>query len=63
MRVFAIDISLCPLCGGRLRVIEDVTRPDLIRKILAHVNQQALPRMPPARANAHPTRPDLFVER
>ena len=62
-RVFNIDITLCPLCGGRLRVIEDVTNPDLIRKILAHIQKQAPPRKPPARANAHSTLQDLFVER
>jgi hypothetical protein len=31
-RVFAIDLSICPDCGGRLRVIADVTRPDTSRK-------------------------------
>ncbi len=32
-RVFAIDLSLCPHCGGRVRVIADVTRPDVIQRI------------------------------
>jgi hypothetical protein len=27
-RIFEIDITLCPLCGGQLRVIADVTDPD-----------------------------------
>lgn len=62
-RVFDIDITLCPLCGGQLRVIEDVTNPDLIRKILAHVQQQAPPPKPPACANPLPAHSDLFVER
>jgi len=31
-RVFAIDLCICPDCGGRLRVIADVTRPDIIRE-------------------------------
>ncbi len=61
-RVFNIDITLCPLCGGQLRVIEDVTDPNLIRKILSHVQQRAPPRKPPARAKPHQTTPDLFVE-
>ena len=44
MRTGAIDLSLCPRCGGRLRVIADVTRPDVIQRILAHVaKQQGLP--------------------
>jgi hypothetical protein len=62
-RVFEIDISLCPLCGGQLRVIADVTDPDLIRKILDHVNSRAPPRLPPRRTEAHQTPPDLFAER
>ena len=40
-RVFAIDLrrarGLCPHRGGRVRVIADVTRPDVIQRILAHV--------------------------
>jgi hypothetical protein len=42
-RVFAIDLSICPDCGGRLRVIADVTRPDAIREILQHVARQQAP--------------------
>ena len=42
---------------------EDVTDPDLIRKILDHRKQRAPPRRPPARAKPHQTTPDLFVER
>jgi hypothetical protein len=36
-RVFDIDISVCPLSGGTLRVIADITDitdPDTIRTIL-----------------------------
>lgn len=36
-RVFDIDISLCPRCGGRLRVIAEITDPAVIRTILDHV--------------------------
>ena len=42
-RVFDIDISVCPLCGGTLRVIADVTEPDAIQTILAHLRQRAHP--------------------
>jgi hypothetical protein len=42
-RVFDIDISVCPLCGGTLRVIADVTDPDAIQTILAHLRQRARP--------------------
>jgi hypothetical protein len=38
------DRSDCPVGGGRLRVIADVTQPDVIEKILGHVaRQQASP--------------------
>ncbi|MDC0069678.1 transposase [Gammaproteobacteria bacterium] len=42
-RGFDIDISVCPLCGGTLKVIADVTEPDAIQTILAHLEQRALP--------------------
>ena len=42
-RVFEFDITLCPHCGGRLRVIADVTDPAVIRKILDHIHQRAPP--------------------
>jgi hypothetical protein len=41
--VFDIDITNCPRCGGRLRVIADITDPDTIRKILNHVQQRGPP--------------------
>jgi hypothetical protein len=41
--VFDIDISVYPLCGGTLRVIADVTDPDVIQTILAHLKQRAPP--------------------
>lgn len=59
----SLDISLCPLCDGQLRVIEDITDPDLIRKILDHVNSQAPSRLSPRRANSYQTPPDLFADR
>lgn len=62
-RVFEIDITLCPLCGGQLRVIADITDPELIGKILDHVQKRAPPRLSPRRAEPHPNLPDLFAER
>ena len=38
-RVFDIDISVGPLCGGTLRVIAEVTDPDVIQSILAYFKQ------------------------
>ena len=42
-RVFNIDITLCPLCGGTMRIISDITDPDLIQKILDHLAAQPPP--------------------
>ena len=47
---------------GQLRVIGDVTDPDLIRKILDHVHSRTPPRLPHRRAESHQTPPDLFAE-
>jgi ribosomal protein S27E len=61
-RVFEIDITLCPFCGGQLRVIADITDPELIAKILDHVHSRAPPGLPPARAEPRTTPLDLFGE-
>ena len=42
-RVFNIDISTCPHCGGKLRIIADVTNPDVIEKILKHIAARGPP--------------------
>mgnify|MGYP001158134247 CR=1 FL=1 len=34
-RVFRIDVSVCPDCGGRMRVIAALTEPGSIRRCLA----------------------------
>ena len=39
-RVFEIDISVCPRCGGTLRVIADITDPDVIRTILDYLKHE-----------------------
>jgi hypothetical protein len=44
-RVFGPDVTRCPRCPGRLRVIAFVTRPDLVVRILSHLG---LPTLAPA---------------
>ena len=39
-RVFGIDIELCPRCSGKLRVIGALTDPDVIARIVRHVEQR-----------------------
>ena len=66
-RVFDIDITLCPLCGGQLRVIADITEPALITKILDHVQNRDPPRQAPlhslGRAPPHSDPNDRFAQR
>ena len=57
-RVFLIDITLCPHCGGTLRVIADVTEPALIERILAHVRKRGPPA--PRRAPRTPQHQNLL---
>ena len=51
-RVFEIDLSVCPRCGGKLRVIGEVTEPKGIARILEHresrQRHEHAPRAPPA---------------
>jgi len=35
--VFEIDVLACPSCGGRLKVVAEITDRDLARKMLEHV--------------------------
>ena len=44
-RVFKVDVTVCPKCFGRLRIIAAVTSPDAIRLILTHLGLS--PRPPP----------------
>ena len=57
-RVFDIDISVCPLCGGALRVIADVTDAHVIQTILAHLKQRA----PPGAAHRQTAQNDLYTD-
>ena len=43
-RVFAIDITTCPQCGGELKVIAAIVEVSAIKKILGHLD---LPDKPP----------------
>ena len=37
-RVFGIDIETCPACGGAVRIIASIEDPDVIEKILTHLD-------------------------
>ncbi len=40
---FNLEINRCPFCGGIMRVIADITDPDIIQKILDHIEAQPPP--------------------
>ena len=40
-RVFGIEIQDCARCGGKLEVIASIEEPEVIAKILAHLEKTA----------------------
>jgi hypothetical protein len=48
-RVYDIDVSVCPDCGGRLKVLAVITDPQVIISILAHLAKRVA-RAPPVAA-------------
>ncbi len=40
-RAFAIDIEPCTRCGGKLKVIASIEEPEVIARILAHLERMA----------------------
>lgn len=54
-RVFGIDIETCPACGGTVRIVACIEDPDVIEKILNHVEEKSPGSvsvgLPPSRAS------------
>ena len=44
---FGVEIDCCAGCGGRLKVIASIEEPELIAKILAHLQKTAPNQHPP----------------
>jgi hypothetical protein len=40
-RVFSIEIEGCARCGGKLRIIASIEEPQVIARILAHLEHSA----------------------
>ena len=40
-RVFGIEIEGCARCGGKLRIIASIEEPQVIAKILSHLQRTA----------------------
>jgi hypothetical protein len=53
-RVFRIDIERCEHCGGKVRIIASIENPEVIGRILAHLEQRAA--TPCELRPAHPPR-------
>ncbi len=58
-RVFQIDISVCPACGGHMKIIAALTDAHSIRTYLEGVD---LPARPPPVAPARPHPPHEFED-
>ena len=41
-RIFGIDIGICAACGGAVRIIACIEDAEVIEKILAHLDAQAI---------------------
>ncbi len=40
-RVFGVEIEACARCGGKLQIIASIEEPELIAKILSHLQRAA----------------------
>jgi len=63
VRVFGIEIESCARCGGKLRIIASIEEPEVIARILAHLQKTALGQDPagsPLGARAPPSPASLL---
>ena len=62
-RVFRVEIESCAPCGGKLKVIASIEEPQVMAKILAHLERSALDQFQselPLGARALPVQPVCF---
>jgi hypothetical protein len=63
-RVFRIDVTRCPRCPGRLRVLAFITQPDIVVRILDHLGLSTSgPSIEPARGPPQTDFADDFADR
>lgn len=41
-RVFAVEVEVCPSCGGEMRILAFVTEPSVVTCILAHLARRGV---------------------
>ena len=62
-RVFGIEIEGCARCGGKLKIIASIEEPEVIAKILSHLERTA-PQVPQSSCRSgcerHPCSPGCF---
>ncbi len=61
-RVFKIDVEMCEQCGGAVKIIACIQRPEVIERILRHVRDKGRTQRRPQAPSAPPgtLRPSLF---
>ena len=60
-RIFNIDTETCDRCDGAVKAIANIEDPVVIEKILAHLNEKALPvQVPPLPKCRAPPQAVLF---
>lgn len=42
-RVFDVDVETCGVCGGKVKIIAAIKKPEVIRKILDHIGMPSVP--------------------
>ncbi len=53
-KIFEVDPLVCPKCSGAMRVIAFIEDPDVIKKILKHLDLWDVKRKPRPMANVYP---------
>ena len=41
-RSYAVDVEVCPRCGGAARIVGFVTEPAVVRRMLAHLERRGI---------------------
>ena len=62
-RVFNIDISICPKCAGKIKIIAAIEDPKIIKQILEHLGlASTAPRLMQARGPPQADQSDFFAQ-
>jgi len=61
-KIYEVDPLTCPKCQGRMRIIAFIEDPEVIKKILKHLDLWNLKSRPPPRADAPPNNIELHLD-